>query len=155
MMKRIQRIQLMKVKKTIPVIKKTKTRVQSHPTTTRKKRIRMVEKKVKKRHPMMRCLMRSGRHGGKRRRSKGRKSLTPELLLILVMTLTPIPREEPHALQTRAAHRGQKAKVIIEELLMTILFHYLVSTMHQSTWASHLSLMGPDTINGRQRCTAT
>jgi len=87
--------------------------------------------------------------------AKKRKSPAPELLLILVMTLTTIPREEPHALQTRASHQGQKAKVIIEELLMTILFHYLVSTMHQSTWASHLFLMGPDTINGRQRCTAT
>ena len=55
--KKIQRIRLMKVKKVIPVIKETKTRMQSHPTTTRKERIRMVEKKVKKRHPMMRCLM--------------------------------------------------------------------------------------------------
>ena len=103
-------------------VKEIKTRMQSHPTTTRKKRIRMVEKKVKKRHLMMRCLMRSGRHGGKRRRSKGRKRLAPELSLTLVMTPTPIPREEPHALQTRAAHQSQKAKVIIEELLMITLF---------------------------------
>ena len=80
----------------------------------------------------------------KRRRSKGRKRLVPELSLTLVMTSTPIPREEPHALQTRAAYQGQKAKVIIEELLMTTLFHYLVSTMHQFTWASRLSLMAPD-----------
>src|SRR6185503_4904481 len=115
----------------------------------------MVENKVKKRHPMMRCLMRSGRHGGKRRRSKGRKRLAPELLSILVMTPTPIPREEPHALQTRAVHQSQKAKVIIQELLMTILFLYLVSIMHQFTWASHLSLMAPDITNGRLRCSAT
>ena len=130
-------------------------RMQSHSTTRRKIRTRMVEMKVKKRHPMMRCLMRSGRHGGKRRRSKGRKSLAPELSLTLVMTPTPTPRKEPHALQTRAAHQSQKAKVIIEELLMTKLFLYLVSIMHQFTWASHLSLMAPDITNGRLRCSAT
>jgi hypothetical protein len=45
--------------------------------------------------------------------------------------------------------------VIIEELHIITLFLYLVSTMHQFIWASHLSLMGPDTINGRQRCMAT
>ena len=39
------------------------------------------------------------------RRSKGRKRLVPELSLTLVMT-PPIPREEPHALQTRAAHQS-------------------------------------------------
>jgi len=104
---------------------------------------------VKKRHPMMRCLMRSGRHRGKRRRSKGRKRLAPELSLTRVMTPTPIPREEPHSLQTRAVHQSQKAKVIIEELLMITLFLYLVSIMHQFTWASHLSLMVPGIINGR------
>jgi len=104
---------------------------------------------------MMRCLMRSGRYGGKRRRSKGRKSLAPELSLTLVMTPTPIPREEPHAHQIRAAHQSQKANVIIEELLMITLFLYLVSTMHQFMWASHLSLMVPDIINGRLRCSVT
>src|SRR6185312_5545694 len=115
----------------------------------------MVEMKVKKRHPMMRCLMRGGRHGGKRRRSKGRKRLAPELSLTLVMTLTLIPREEPHTHQTRAAHQSQKAKAIIEELLMITLFLYLVITMHQFIWASHLSLMVPDIINGRLRCSIT
>ena len=91
------------------------------------------------RHPMMRCLMRSGRHGGRRRSSKRRKSLAPVLSLIQVMTPTPTPRKEPHTPLTKEAHQGQKEKV-----LMTTLFHYLVSTMHQFTWASHLSLMAPD-----------
>jgi len=34
-------------------------------------------------------------------------------------------------------------------------FLYLVSTMHQFIWASHLSLMVPDIINGRLRCSVT
>jgi len=54
--------------------------------------------------------MRSGRLGRRRRRSKRRRSLAPELSLIQVMTPTPTPREEPHASPTRAAHPSQKGK---------------------------------------------
>ena len=104
---------------------------------------------------MMRCLMRSGRLGRRRRRSKRRRSLALELSLIQVMTLTPTPREEPHAPLTKEAHQGLKEKVIIEKLLMTTPFHYLVSIMHQFKWANHLSLMAQDIINGRQRCSVT
>ena len=121
----------------------------------KKERNKVVEKRVKLRHPMMRCPMRSGRHGRRRRRSKRRRSLAPGLSLIQVMTPTPTPREEPHAPLTKEAHQGLKEKVIIEELLMTTPFLYLVSIMHQFIWASHLSLMAPDIINRRQKCSVT
>ena len=113
----------------------------------------MMEKRVKRRHPMIRCPMRSRRLGRRIRRSNARKrSLAPRLSLSQVMIPTPIPREEPHAPPTRAAHQGQKERVIIVEYHMTTHFQSLVNTMHQLTWASHLTLMVPAIINGRRRC---
>ena len=112
-----------------------------------------MQKRVKRRHPMIRCPMRSRRLGRRIRRSNTRKrSLAPGLSLSQVMTPTPIPREEPHAPPTWAAHQGQKKRVIIVEYHMTTPFQSLVNTMHQLTWASHLTLMVPAIINGRRRC---
>ena len=60
---------------------------------------------------------------------------------------------------SRSSNKGSssrsKGKGDIEELLMTTLFLYLVSIMHQFAWASHLSLMALDITNERLRCSAT